>query len=103
MWRRDRVALPLLGLSIVSAVGFLVVYLIFVRTHHGQRIEDAALNGRAAAERGADAADHLLNTITIGSLVLAIALLVAQALIRRRPDLSLVAASVIVGTVLAAE
>jgi membrane-associated phospholipid phosphatase len=103
MWRRDRVALPLLGLSLVSAIGFLVLYLIFVRTGYGQRIDDEALSGRAVAERGADAADHLLNTITIGSLVLAIALLVAQALIRRRPDLSLVAAAVIVGSVLVAE
>ena len=103
MWRRDRPALPLIGLSLLSAIGFAVVYLIFVRTHYGQRADDAALTGRAVAERSTDAADHLLNTITIGSLVLAIALLVAQALIRRRPDLSLVAAAVIVGAVLAAE
>jgi membrane-associated phospholipid phosphatase len=103
MWRRDRVALPLLGLSIVSAIGFVVVYLIFVRTGYGQRIDDEALTGRFVAQRAVEAADQLLNTITIGSLVLATALLVAQALIRRRFDLSLVAAAVIGGSVLAAE
>jgi membrane-associated phospholipid phosphatase len=103
MARRDRVALPLLGLSIVSTIGFWSVYLIFVRTTDGQRIDDAALTGRAIAERGTEAAQQLLNTISVGSLVLAIALLAAQALVRRRPDLSLVAAGVIGGSVLAAE
>jgi membrane-associated phospholipid phosphatase len=103
MNRRGRALWPLLGLSLVSLIGFWVVYAIFVHTYHGQRVDDEALAGRAVAERGTDAALHLLNTITVGSLVVAVAVLVAQALIRRRPDLSLVAAALIGASVLSAE
>src|SRR4051794_39435317 len=103
MYLRARADWPLLALAAVCLIGFWVVYLVFVQTHHGQRVDDAALAGRAVASRGTSAAGHLLNTISVGSLVLAIALLVAQALVRGRPDLSAVAAAVIVGSVLCAE
>jgi membrane-associated phospholipid phosphatase len=103
MRRPGRDAWPLLGLALLSLVAFWAVYLVFVHTHHGQRIDDEALAGRAIAERGTDAAGHLLNTISVGALVLAVALLVAQALVRNRPDLSLVAAAVIGCSVLSAE
>jgi membrane-associated phospholipid phosphatase len=93
----------LLALGLLSLIGFGVVYLVFVQTYHGQRVDDAALTGRAIAQRGTTAAGHLLATISVGSLILAIVLLVAQALVRRRPDLSLVAAAVICISVIAAE
>ena len=100
---RARADWPLIALAVLSLVAFWVVYVVFVQTYHGQRIDDGALAGRAIASSGTAAARHLLNTISVGSLVLAIALLVAQALVRGRPDLSLVAAAVIVGSVLSAE
>ena len=94
---------PLLALSTASVIAFIAVYAVFVRTSDGQRVDNAAMAGRAVAERGTEAAEHLLNTISVGSLVLAIVLLVVQALVRRRPGLSLVAAVVIIGSVLTAE
>jgi membrane-associated phospholipid phosphatase len=103
MHRPGRDAWPLLALALVSMVAFSVVYIVFVHTYHGQRVDDEALAGRAVAERGSDAAGQLLNTISVGSLVLAVALLVAQALLRNRPDLSVVAAAVIGCSVLSAE
>jgi membrane-associated phospholipid phosphatase len=103
MHRPGRDAWPLLGLALVSLIAFWVVYVVFVHTYHGQRVDDEALAGRAIAERGSDAAGQLLNTISVGSLVLAVALLVAQALVRNRPDLSVVAAAVIGCSVLSAE
>jgi hypothetical protein len=103
MHRPGRDAWPLLGLAVVSLIAFWAVYLVFVHTYHGQRVDDEALAGRAIAERGSDAAAQLLNTISVGSLVLAVALLIAQGLLRNRPDLSVVAAAVIGCSVLSAE
>jgi membrane-associated phospholipid phosphatase len=100
---RYRAEWPLIALAAVSMVAFWAVYVVFVHTYHGQRVDDEALAGRAIASSGTDAAAHLLNTISVGSIVLAIALLVAQAWVRGRPDLSLVAAAVIVASVLSAE
>jgi membrane-associated phospholipid phosphatase len=100
---RARADWRLIALAILSLIAFWVVYVVFVQTYHGQRVDDEALAGRAIASSGTAAAAHLLNTISVGSLVLAIALLVAQAWVRGRPDLSVVAAAVIVGSVLSAE
>ena len=100
---RARADWRLIALAILSLIAFWVVYVVFVQTYHGQRVDDEALAGRAIASSGTAAAAHLLNTISVGSLVLAIALLVAQAWVRGRPDLSVVAAAVIVGSVLGAE
>ncbi len=99
---RER-ALPLLVLAGACAVAFCVLYLIFVRTGHGQRIDEAAFQGRGVADEGQPAANRLLNTISIASLVIATVVLVGQALIRHRADLSLVAAGVIAGSVISAE
>lgn len=99
---RER-ALALLVLAGACAIAFCVLYLIFVRTGHGQRIDEAALQGRGVANQGQPAADRLLKTISIASLVIATAVLAGQALIRRRADLSLVAAAVIAGSVISAE
>jgi membrane-associated phospholipid phosphatase len=105
MWHlpRGRDQRPLLALSLVCLIGFWAVYIVFVHTYEGQRIDDEALTGRAIAERGTAAAGDLLDTISVGALVLAVAVLVAQALVRRRPDLSLVAAAIIGASVLSAE
>jgi membrane-associated phospholipid phosphatase len=100
---RARADWRLIALAILCLIAFWVVYVVFVQTYHGQRVDDEVLAGRAIASSGTAAAAHLLNTISVGSLVLAIALLVAQAWVRGRPDLSVVAAAVIVGAVLSAE
>jgi membrane-associated phospholipid phosphatase len=80
-----------------------VVYCVFVRTHAGQRIDEAALHGRLASVRARDAADQLLTTISVGSLALVLVLLAAQALLRRRVALAVVAVVVVVGALLLTE
>jgi membrane-associated phospholipid phosphatase len=80
-----------------------VAYLVFVRTHAGQRIDEAALNGRIGSPRARDAAGELLTTISVGSLALVLALLAGQALLRRRVALAVVALAVVLGAVLTTE
>ena len=74
---RER-ALPLLVLAGACAAAFCVLYLIFVRTGHGQRIDEAAFQGRGVADEGQPAANRLLNTISIASLVIATVVLVGS-------------------------
>jgi membrane-associated phospholipid phosphatase len=89
--------LPLAALAIACALALVVAYLVFVRTHAGQRIDEAALNGRLGSMHARAAADQLLTTISVGSLVLVLALLAGQALLRRRMALAVVAVAVVVG------
>lgn len=81
-----------------------MAFAVFVRTRFGQRIDQGAFEGRGVASIGAqDAAGELLTTISVGSLVLAVALLAGQALLRRRLLLALVAAAVIGGSIVTTE
>jgi membrane-associated phospholipid phosphatase len=92
------------ALALVCAGGLVTTYLVFVRTHGGQRLDQGAFEGRAlAGGRAREAADQLLTTISVTTLALAICVLVAQAYLRRRLALSVVAAVVIVGAVLTTE
>lgn len=92
--------LPLLGLAAGCAVAVFATYAVLVRTHRGQRIDQGAFDGRGLATATAhDAAQQLLTTISIGTLALALLVLVAQALLRRRVALALVAGTVIGGAV----
>jgi membrane-associated phospholipid phosphatase len=76
---------------------------VFVRTHAGQRIDEAALNGRLASPHARGAAAELLTTISVGSLALVLALLAGQALLRRRAALAIVAVAVVLGAVTTTE
>ncbi len=91
--------LPLAALTIACAVGLAVLYLVFVRTHAGQRVDEAVLAGRLASPRARQAASDLLTTISAGSVALVLALLAGQALVRRRAALAVVALAVILGAV----
>jgi len=95
--------LPLAALTLACAAGLVLLYLVFVRTHAGQRVDDAALVGRLASPRGRQAASDLLTTISAGSVALVLALLAAQALVRRRVALAVVAFAVILGAVATTE
>jgi membrane-associated phospholipid phosphatase len=90
-------------LVIGCAIALAVVYVVFVRTHAGQRIDEAALHGRLASLRARDAANQLLTTISVGSLALVLVLLAAQALLRRRVALAVVAVVVVVGALTVTE
>lgn len=89
--------LPLAVLTVGCALALVVAYVVFVRTHTGQRIDEAALHGRLASFRARDAANQLLTTISVGSLALVLMLLAAQAVLRRRVALAVVAVAVVVG------
>src|SRR5664279_4346624 len=94
----------LLSLALGSAVTFVVVYLLSVRTTWGQRLDATALRGRGALRpRTIHASHELLNTISIASLVLVGGLIVLVALARRRPLLALGAAIVIGGSTVTSE
>lgn len=95
--------LPLAALTFACAAGLVVLYLVFVRTHAGQRVDEAALAGRLASPRARAAASDLLTTISVGSVALVLALLAGQALVRRRLALAVVALAVILGAVATTE
>ena len=95
--------LPLAALALACAAGLAVLYLVFVRTHPGQRVDEAVLAGRLAAPRARAAANDLLTTISAGSVALVLALLAGQALVRRRVALAVVALAVILGAVATTE
>lgn len=95
--------LPLAALAVGCAIALAAAYLVFVRTHAGQRIDGAALDGRFVSSHARHAASQLLTTIGVGSLALVLVLLVAQALLRGRVALAVVAAVVVFGAVVLTE
>jgi len=86
-------------LTVGCAVALVLVYVVFVCTHAGQRIDEAALHGRLGSVRARDAANQLLTTISVGSLALVLVALAGQALLRRRLALAVVAVVVVLGAV----
>jgi hypothetical protein len=92
---------PTLWLGILAALsvaGFLAVYVVFLRTGWGLRLDDDAVAGRAGADTASlDAFRRLLGTISTASLALVNVLLVLMALVRRRVALALVVGAVILG------
>ena len=98
-----RRARALLALAIVSVVLLGALYVVAVHTEWGQRIDDAALDGRTTRQAVLDATSDLLNTISVASLVLGTAAIMLVALLRSRPFLALTAGVVIGGSVVTTE
>ena len=86
--RRRHVAL-LVGVAGASLVLFVGLYVGAVRTHFGQRVDEAALVGRATHGSVQRATNQLLDTISITSLVLGSIALALIAFSRRRPRLAI--------------
>jgi hypothetical protein len=85
-------------------VAFIAVYVVAVLTETGQRVENTALLGaaiRSEAERGQSA--EALSPVSILTFGFAVVLVTAVAFARRREGLGLLAASVMVIAVMAAE
>ncbi|MFD3706589.1 phosphatase PAP2 family protein [Nocardia sp. NPDC058658] len=90
--RRRWPIIAVLGVVVATAT-----YLLAVRTGDGQAIENAALRGAdQASERDANAASQHLDQITVYSLGIAVLVVAAIALLRRRLDLLVAAVGVIV-------
>jgi hypothetical protein len=76
----------------------LTVAAVFVGTHAGQHLDDAALSGRVVQHpRTAERSERLLRTISVGSLAFFGAALIAVALVRGRWLLAFGTGAVILG------
>jgi membrane-associated phospholipid phosphatase len=97
---RDRVVQRLVIAAIVCALVLGALTVFFVWTHTGQRLDRAALSGQKLVQRSRTAArsDELLRTISVGSLAVFGASLIAVALLRGRWHLGLGVAAVILGS-----
>jgi len=96
--------LPLAALAAACAGALVLLYLALLRTTAGQRLDEHAVDRRALATRPVRYAIHdLLTTVNAGMLVIVLALLVGQAILRRRPPLALAAAATIGGAALCTE
>jgi membrane-associated phospholipid phosphatase len=78
-------------------VVLVVLYVVAVRTGWGQRLDDAALDGRTTRATVLRATDRVLNTISISSIVIVGAVIGGVALARRRWHLAITAGVVILG------
>jgi membrane-associated phospholipid phosphatase len=94
----------LLTIATAAAVLFVIAYVLAVRTHWGQRLDAAALNGRGiVSTRGEHVATRLHASIDIASLTLLGGAIVLVALVRRHLRLAIGAAVVIVGSIATSE
>jgi hypothetical protein len=92
---------PLLRLAVLSAVcvaAVIILYLVFVRTEHGQIIDNKPVRQRTVVDQDTlDVANRVLETITFSSLALAAGGLVFVALIRERLLLAFAVGTAILG------
>jgi membrane-associated phospholipid phosphatase len=88
----------LLALGVLCVLLTAGLYVIFVRTGLGQRIDDAALDGRATlSARSVNSADDLLRTVSVASVAILGGGIVLVAVMRTRFLLAAAAAAVIAG------
>jgi PAP2 superfamily len=88
----------LLALGALCAVLVVAMYVVFVRTRFGQRIDHAALAGRASLpSESVDGADDLLRTVDLASVAILGGGVILVAVMRARFLLATAAAAVIGG------
>jgi membrane-associated phospholipid phosphatase len=97
--RRAPVVRVLIAIALAAAALGALIYLVAVRTAGGQRLDDAARGNlsEAAAPRAYDATGDLLDTISVSSLALLGAGVMALALLRGRARLALGAGALVLG------
>ena len=99
----QRLPRGLVVLAFASAAAVVVLYLLVVRTYWGQRLDEHSFVGHDFFASRAAQADSFLRIVSIGSLVLAVVLVAAVAIVRRRPRLALFAAASVGISVLTTE
>jgi membrane-associated phospholipid phosphatase len=99
----QRLPRGLVVLAFASAAAVVVLYLLVVRTYWGQRLDEHSFVGHDFFASRAAQADSFLRIVSIGSLLLAVVLVAAVAVVRRRPRLAIFAAASIGVSVLATE
>ena len=96
--RSNRVALPLAALAVLFGVGLVFTYVVFVQTRLGQRVDDAALAGRAFVPDGfVEDAWTLLDAIGVVTLAGALGIVVLVGLGRGRAWSAVSAGLVVLG------
>lgn len=97
---------PLAALAVACVVALAAAYVVFLRTTAGQRLDQRVLDQHhldehALSTRPAALAIHsLLGTISEATVVVVLAMMLAMALLRRRPALALITAVTIGGAAL---
>jgi hypothetical protein len=87
-----------------SAIGVLLVYLLFVQTRWGQELDERTLLGQGViSDLRSAQADRFLRIVSGGTLFLAMALVAVVAFLRGRPRLALFAAGSVAAAVLTTE
>lgn len=84
------------AVGIAATLALVGLYLVFVRTAEGQRVDQSALNHLGWSTAARDSVSTILDVITIGGMALVLASCVTIALARRRWTLA-VGAVVLVG------
>jgi PAP2 superfamily len=101
---RELVAMWLLVLALVQAAVLGLVWWIFIRTPHGQVLDASVLQASGMGRGQVDGLVELfLNAVSVGSLVVATAVLGFVAIARRRYRLALVATMLIGGATLTSQ
>lgn len=81
-----------------------VVYVLMVRTHWGQELDERTLlGGEVISQLRASQADRFLRIVSGGTLLLAVALVAIVAFLRGRPRMALIAAASVGAAVLTTE
>ncbi len=87
----------LIALAVTCAILLVVLYVVAVRTGFGQRIDNAALEGRTTDRVVQRAVDRTLDSVSVTSIVLATVALMVLALLRKRPLLAVGIGVLVVG------
>ena len=81
-------------LAVAAFVGVGLLYLLVIRTHWGQELDERTLLGAdVISDVRAAQADRFLRIVSVGTLGLAMALVAAVGYLRQRPRLALIAAA----------
>lgn len=90
--------------AVLSAAVVAIVYVVAIRTHLGQRLDDVAFNRRSVVTMGTTRrTDRLLGTISVASLTVMGGAIVLLAFARRRVSLGIGAGVAMLGAVLTTE
>jgi membrane-associated phospholipid phosphatase len=90
-------------LAVACVLLLAALYVVAVHTEWGQRIDDAALDGRTHRQSVLNATSRLLDTISIASLALGTIAIMLVALVRHRPRLALTATVIVGGSCVTTE
>ncbi|MCB0864352.1 MAG: phosphatase PAP2 family protein [Solirubrobacterales bacterium] len=91
-------------LAVASAIAVFLVYVLMVRTHWGQELDERTLlGGEVISHLRASQANRFLSFVSGGTLLLAMILVAVVAFLRGRPRMALIAAASVGVAVLSTE